>query len=157
MGTYTSKFTGQEIDELLDKVKNEQPTGGEVFLKKKIQSINGTVSFDMDILANNGFEVSGNNRVVLKAGKTYLIRYCIEYLGTNSTKAQLGVGTNFEGYDGEDKFTYLYSENFDTNWGNSGAKEIVVTPSEDTELTFVTSQYSSSISMAYVKCFVQEF
>ena len=158
--SYTSKYTGNEIDDLLDKIKSSDANASKTtlaFLKKSIEGIKANVSFDMDILANIGLDVSENNRIVLKAGKTYIVRYAVEYLGSSSSSnVQLGFATNFEAAEGEDKFTYLYSESLSSTWGNSGEKDIIVIPNEDTELTFITSQHTSStVGKAWVKCIVE--
>ena len=92
MGTYTSKYTGEQVDNLLGKVENGEAGGGSAskpraFLYKKLSSIGSNTSFDMDIITNRGFEVSGDNRIVLKANTTYLIFHAIVAATTGSSSS----------------------------------------------------------------------
>ena len=152
--SYTSKYTGQEIDGLLDSLNNGSiPTIAKAFLSKKVENIGIDTSFDMNIDKNNGLDIS-NNRIVLKANKSYIVRYTVEVcVGAN----EFGFGTSIP-TDESEKWALLYSPVLSaSNVANSGERVVLANPTEDIELTFTTAPYGSTVTYAWVKCIVEEF
>ena len=153
MGIYTSKYTGEQIDNLLGQVENGR-TKLKVFLSKRLENIKASTSFDMDIVANEGFDITENNKVLLNAGKTY--QFDVQVMSTNgssSSSSQIGVLTNIPDFPQ----VALYSSNMNNQYGVSGFMRGVVTITEDIELTFTTDSYTSNVGVARVACRIEEW
>jgi microcystin-dependent protein len=123
------------------------------FLQKKLENISKNTAFDMDIVKNNGFELS-NNRILLKANNTYSIRYSVEVFVNAS---EFGIATTLPIADDSEKWAILYAPSLSAQVGNAGERTIFVTPEQDTELTFITAPYgSSAVGYAWTRCIIEE-
>jgi hypothetical protein len=129
------------------------------FLQKKLEKVSKNTAFDMDIVKNHGFELS-NNRILLKANRGYIIRLGIENIKPATESLSVATQIGFAATCVEDesnKYATLYSPNANTMWAASGERNIFLCPNEDTEVTFVTDNYTANVSYAWVKCIIEEF
>lgn len=157
---YTSKYTGEEVDNLLGQVESGSVGSGskpKALLEKKISSISKNAAFDIDIVLNRGFEVSANNRIILKAGKTYLIQCSIHSFEASATTGQFGFAVTVNPTGSMSKWAALYSSSISNKYSNSGFSAIPYQPQTDTEITFISDEWTSNVSNAFVSCIIEEF
>ena len=131
-------------------------TGGGSGQKKAILSkdnlqLGPSQNFDMDIKYNGGFKVN-NGRIVLEKGKKYYISIQACYFVGSTNDSQFSYHAN-----AGDEVTILYATTWsNTRAGADGTGCDVFEPTEDTELTFQTESWSSSVTSVEVRCVVEE-
>lgn len=82
MGVYQSKYTGEEIDNLLDKVAGSSSSG-----YKEVELLSKPVSYS--ITSTNGWTVLGSDIVLSESiTKFDQLVFCIELEGSSSTSRQ---------------------------------------------------------------------
>ena len=132
-------------------------------LNKKLTSSSPSMAFDMNIKYNNGFEVSENNRIVLKANKSYKIEMLVT-LASMTSASEFGFCCNFSNINDKADDIIDYASvrsvdqgNHDFHWGNGGSCVVIATPTEDTELTFFIGEWVKiSTKRAEMQCYVEE-
>jgi hypothetical protein len=111
-------------------------------------------NFDLPIKYNKGFEITENNRILLKAGKTYRLALDIHTFGGTSTSSapQFGFNTNDLNTIG----VALYSARTSVHYGQSGHSLDLITIEKDCELTFHIDEWTAAIDYVHVSCEIEE-
>ena len=151
MGTYQSKYTGEEIDNKLDQVTKEYgcfaietPTSTTTDTELTLTSINHNLS------------MSANNRIVLKANKAYLLKVGCRAItfkqsdGLLCVKAIKADGTEITKFCNYCPVTVTSNMFF-------GDVETIAKFNEDTEIKIAVQVWTNITSVSDLRLIITEF